>query len=157
MDKIIKVTGEKVMVGTKNGGIIEVRRSDLSFEPVVGDIVNVYISESETIIFKAEEPKTKETQDEKQGINININNQNASNNAGEYDSRNGRKVVNKVAYVLFAILLGSFGVHKFYVGKVGLGIVYIIFCWTGIPALIGLIEGIIALTKPSDVYGNIII
>lgn len=52
----------------------------------------------------------------------------------------------KVAAGIFAILLGGLGVHKFYLGRIGWGIVYILFCWTFIPSLAGLIEGIIYLT-----------
>jgi TM2 domain-containing membrane protein YozV len=51
-------------------------------------------------------------------------------------------------------LLGGIGVHKFYLNKVGLGILYIIFCWTFIPALIGLIEGIIYLTQDDVTFGR---
>jgi TM2 domain-containing membrane protein YozV len=46
----------------------------------------------------------------------------------------------EVVGVLLAIFLGCFGVHHFYVGRVGLGILYLCFCWTGIPAILGLIE-----------------
>lgn len=53
---------------------------------------------------------------------------------------------NRIVAALFAILLGTFGVHKFYLGKVGLGVLYLVFFWTAIPALVGLIEGIIYLT-----------
>lgn len=49
---------------------------------------------------------------------------------------------NKIIAAIFAILLGGIGIHKFYLGRVGAGIVYILFCWTGIPSLIGLFEGI---------------
>ena len=52
----------------------------------------------------------------------------------------------KVTAGILAILLGGFGVHKFYLGKVGMGILYLVFCWTGIPGIVGLIEGIIYLT-----------
>lgn len=55
---------------------------------------------------------------------------------------------------LLGILLGGIGVHKFYLNKVGLGILYIIFCWTFIPALIGLIEGIIYLTQDDVTFGR---
>jgi TM2 domain-containing membrane protein YozV len=41
---------------------------------------------------------------------------------------------------LLALFLGSFGIHHFYLRRTGLGIVYILFCWTGITALLGLIE-----------------
>ena len=52
----------------------------------------------------------------------------------------------KITAGILAILLGGFGVHKFYLGKVGMGILYLVFCWTGIPGIVGLIEGIIYLT-----------
>ena len=57
---------------------------------------------------------------------------------------------NRIAAALFALLLGSLGIHKFYLGKVGQGILYLIFCWTAIPALVGIIEGIIYLTKSDE-------
>ena len=53
--------------------------------------------------------------------------------------------------------LGDIGVHKFYSGKIGMGVVYFLFCWTGLPAIIGLIEGILACFKPSDANGNIVV
>lgn len=52
---------------------------------------------------------------------------------------------NRIAAGVLAILLGGLGVHKFYLGKVGQGIIYLLFCWTGIPGIIGLIEGILYL------------
>lgn len=58
----------------------------------------------------------------------------------------------RVAAAVFAILLGGIGIHKFYLGRVGQGILYILFCWTFIPALIGLIEGIIYLTMTNDEF-----
>ncbi|KYG60245.1 hypothetical protein AY633_03995 [Planococcus maritimus] len=48
----------------------------------------------------------------------------------------------KVTAGLLAILLGAFGIHKFYLGKWIQGIIYIIFFWTYIPAILGIIEGI---------------
>ncbi|UZE46958.1 TM2 domain-containing protein [Rhodopseudomonas sp. P2A-2r] len=52
----------------------------------------------------------------------------------------------RVAAAIFAILLGGLGIHKFYLGRVGQGILYMLFCWTFVPAIIGLVEGIIYLT-----------
>jgi TM2 domain-containing membrane protein YozV len=46
----------------------------------------------------------------------------------------------EVVGVLLALFLGCFGLHHFYVGRVGLGILYCCFFWTGIPAILGLIE-----------------
>lgn len=53
----------------------------------------------------------------------------------------------RVTAGVLGILLGGLGIHKFYLGKVGLGVVYILFCWTYVPAIIGLVEGIIYLTQ----------
>ncbi|MCS4485875.1 TM2 domain-containing protein [Staphylococcus americanisciuri] len=58
--------------------------------------------------------------------------------------------VDKFAYVLLAFFLGNLGAHKFYAKKMGLGVLYLLFCWTGIPGVIGVIEAIIALLTPSD-------
>ncbi len=48
----------------------------------------------------------------------------------------------RVAAALLAIFLGGFGVHKFYLARPFQGILYLVFCWTFIPAIIGFIEGI---------------
>ncbi len=60
----------------------------------------------------------------------------------------------KIIYVLLALFLGEFGLHKFYAGKTGTGILYLIFCWTFIPGFIGVVEGILAILKPADQDGN---
>ena len=65
----------------------------------------------------------------------------------------------KLAAALFAIFLGGLGIHKFYLGKVGQGILYLIFCWTFIPAIVGFIEGILFLVMSDQdfnrKYGNV--
>jgi TM2 domain-containing membrane protein YozV len=52
-------------------------------------------------------------------------------------------MISKAALLLFTFFLGGLGAHKFYTGRKLQGILYILFCWTGIPALISLIEFII--------------
>ena len=37
-----------------------------------------------------------------------------------------------------ALVLGGIGAHKFYLDKPGKGFLYMLFCWTGIPTMIGL-------------------
>jgi len=46
---------------------------------------------------------------------------------------------------LLNILLGDFGVGHFYTGQTLRGVLDLVFCWTGIPAIIGIVEGIIWL------------
>ncbi len=65
----------------------------------------------------------------------------------EYFTNPSWPVRNRIAAGVLAILLGQIGVHKFYLGKYGQGILMLLFCWTGIPAIIGLIQGIIYLTQ----------
>lgn len=59
---------------------------------------------------------------------------------------------NKEAAGILAIFLGGLGIHKFYLGKVGMGILYLLFCWTGIPELAGFIEGIIYLCSDDESF-----
>jgi len=59
---------------------------------------------------------------------------------------------NKTVAALFAIFLGDFGIHKFYLQKTGAGILYLVFFWTLIPAVIGFIEGIILLTMDENEF-----
>ena len=90
-------------------------------------------------------------------LGININMTNSINNASDVAAGNGKKVVNKVAYCLLALFLGGFGAHKFYSGKTGMGILYIVFCWTAIPSFVAWVELIIAVfTKKADANGNIV-
>jgi len=46
----------------------------------------------------------------------------------------------EVVGVLLALFLGGFGAHHFYLGRIGLGILYLCFSWTGITWILGFIE-----------------
>jgi TM2 domain-containing membrane protein YozV len=58
----------------------------------------------------------------------------------------------RIAAALFALLLGGIGIHKFYLGKIGQGILYVLTFWTCIPALVAFIEGIIYLTMSDSAF-----
>lgn len=64
----------------------------------------------------------------------------------------GKYGKSKLVAGLFAILLGGIGVHHFYMGNIGLGVVDILFSWTGLPGLIGLVNGIIYLTESDEAF-----
>lgn len=166
--KIIKITPENVYIGTDNNEVLLIKKSDIDFEAKVGMEVEKYTSDNEIIIVPKEisnnnsSAKTNnlETDIIKKGIVVNVNNTNNNDFSNRYnniDAMAQGKVVNKIIYVLLAIFLGGLGVHKFYAGKMALGVIYIIFCWTCIPVFIAFIEGIIACFKPSDMKGNIIV
>lgn len=42
--------------------------------------------------------------------------------------------------VLLALFLGGFGAHHFYMGNIGVGVLYAVFFWTFIPAFIAFVE-----------------
>jgi TM2 domain-containing membrane protein YozV len=46
----------------------------------------------------------------------------------------------EVVGVLLALFLGTFGAHHFYMRQTGLGILYCVFFWTGIPTVVSFIE-----------------
>ena len=91
--------------------------------------------------------------------NIIINNNNSTSSSAAAVNQGGYvrvgKPVNKIVYCLLAFFLGGIGIHKFYAGKIGMGIVYLLFCWTFIPGFIAFIEFIIGLCKKADANGNI--
>ncbi len=72
------------------------------------------------------------------------------------NSTGGKKMqVNKVIYILLALFLGSFGIHKFYAGKNMQGFLHLIFFWTVIPHILAIISAIITVFKPADEHGNV--
>ena len=46
----------------------------------------------------------------------------------------------EVVGILVALFLGGFGVHHFYLRRTALGVVYLCFCWTPVPWVLGFIE-----------------
>jgi len=151
MAKIIKIENEIITIGTDNGGIQEVRKIDCNFEPNIGDEVEVFTAETKTIVIKKERKQS----DLQNGININIDNSNTTPNNAMYVTSS--KAVNKTLYCVLALLLGGIGVHKFYAGKIGTGLLFILFCWTYIPLILSFIDFCIGLSKKSDVNGNILV
>lgn len=47
--------------------------------------------------------------------------------------------------ILLAFFLGSLGIQMFYLGNNRWGLILLLFCWTGIPALVGLVQAVVWL------------
>lgn len=54
--------------------------------------------------------------------------------------------------IVFALFLGGLGIHKFYLGKSGTGFLYLIFCWTFIPVILGIIDAFVLMGKSERVF-----
>ena len=71
MAKILKIDGDVVSIGTNDGGIKEVRRSDINFTPKVDDEVEIFETEGNIIVTKKE---AQQQFNPNSGININVSN-----------------------------------------------------------------------------------
>lgn len=61
-------------------------------------------------------------------------------------------VKSKIAAGLLAFFVGGLGIHKFYLGRPGAGILMLLFCWTYIPAFIAFIDGIVLLCSSDESF-----
>lgn len=55
---------------------------------------------------------------------------------------------------ILALLLGSLGVHKFYLGRIGPGLLYLLFSFTFIPALLGLLDFFVLALMDNDEFNR---
>ena len=62
----------------------------------------------------------------------------------------GHTPKSRTTAVVLALLLGGIGAHKFYLDRTGQGILYLIFCWTFVPAIIAFIEAIAYATTSEE-------
>lgn len=47
---------------------------------------------------------------------------------------------NKTVAILLCFFLGGIGGHKYYMGEIGWGVAYTLFCWTFIPGIVAFVE-----------------
>ena len=67
-----------------------------------------------------------------------------------------KAIVNRRKYIRLALTCGWLcGAHRFYARHYITGTLYLLFCWTGIPLAMTLIDLMIALPKAADARGNI--
>lgn len=144
--KVIRIDASNAIVGCNDGTTKNYPLSAFNYTPMVGDEVQVYGDGANTIIAKA-------SQNNQQGNN-GAGSQNVYVNVAQPATAGGHKV-NKVAYCIICLLLGGAGIHSLYAGKIGQGVCMLLFCWTGIPVIIALVQLIKALCTPADANGMI--
>ena len=57
---------------------------------------------------------------------------------------------NKNIAGVLAIFLGTLGIHRFYMGEWKVGLAYLLFFWTGVPTILGIIDGARYFTELAD-------
>jgi TM2 domain-containing membrane protein YozV/ribosomal protein L40E len=60
----------------------------------------------------------------------------------------------RITAALLALFLGGLGIHKFYLagGSTKWGIIYLVFCWTFIPAILALIEALLLFVMSDNKF-----
>lgn len=53
-------------------------------------------------------------------------------------------------FAIIAFLLGGLGIQEFFLGNDFRGVLGILFCWTGIPAIVSIVQLIIAILAEDD-------
>lgn len=62
---------------------------------------------------------------------------------------------NKITTALLALFLGGFGIHRFYLNQTGVGVLMLLFFWTGIPAVVALIDFIRFLVMSDEKFDRL--
>ena len=57
-----------------------------------------------------------------------------------FESRMSSERKSTTVGAVLAFFLGGVGAHRFYLGQIGLGILYAVFVWTFVPAVVALVE-----------------
>lgn len=55
---------------------------------------------------------------------------------------------------ILALFFGFLGAHKFYLGRIGSGVLYLIFSWTFLPTLLGLIDFFVLALMDRDEFNR---
>ena len=58
-------------------------------------------------------------------------------------------------FIVLALVGGGIGLQEFYRGKIALGVVAVLFCWTGIPALVAFIEAVVWLFRGEEEFNKL--
>lgn len=78
---------------------------------------------------------------------------------GYFEKQGAREkhLVNRKKYIWLSLLTGIVGGHRFYEKRYKLAILYLAFCWTGIPLAMAIMDWMIVVPMEADENGNILI
>ncbi len=156
MAKIVAITQDMISIGMDDGTLREVAMASLNFVPHIGDEVELFEAGERIIVSKMEKQPVAAAvpqQPVQQMPNIVIHNtsSNVNTNVNKNNNHAGTgNPKNKWVALALCFFLGYLGAHKFYEGKAGMGILYLL---TGGLFLVGVVVDFIAiLAKPNPYY-----
>ena len=62
------------------------------------------------------------------------------------------RIKDRIAAAIIAFGLGWFGMHKFYLGRWGWGLIYLLFSWSTLPLIISVVEGVLYLMMSDEEF-----
>lgn len=76
-----------------------------------------------------------------------------------FDKKEGREkvLVNRKKYLWVTVLLGWCGGHRFMAKQYFLGVLYLLFFWSGFPLAMTIIDLLVIIPIPQDENGNILV
>lgn len=76
-----------------------------------------------------------------------------------FERRENREkvLVSRKKLLLLAVFTGWMGGHRFYLHQYKLGVLYLLFCWTGVPMAMTIIDLMEFIPVPPDENGNVLI
>jgi len=174
MNKIVKVNKVNMKVELKNKKVIDVKIASLNFVPKVGMEVEVKGSGEKVVVTKATTKKaatkktpTKKVTSKKAPVKKVAAKKATPIKKEEPNNIEGKKTeevivisldkryVSKATYLILCFFFGLIGLHKFYSGKVLLGVLYLF--TGGLFGIGALVDFIRIIFKDSDENGHIII
>jgi len=60
----------------------------------------------------------------------------------------------RTATIILCLFVGGLGIHRFYLGQPGLGLLYLLFCWTLIPSFIAFFELFVFIFTSDDEFNR---
>ncbi len=72
-----------------------------------------------------------------------------------YDGKKGRHTFKKQVYLWLMLFFGWMGGHRYYQGRWKLGLLYTLFCWTGVPLILCVTDFMEVFPLQKDCNGNV--
>ena len=65
-----------------------------------------------------------------------------------------KKMKNRGITIILAFILGSLGIHRFYLGQIGYGLIYLLLSFTGISTILSIIDFVLFLIMSEQEFNR---